>query len=141
MHGTHGEVVQTRLSQEQPLLGQLDARPRYDTSYQTIRRVARDGRLSYRGQLYQVSLRHALSEVCVRESLGGQITIRSLAGIVLPATLVTINGVRLQRHDPAPAVGEHPEQDRLLRLVESPAVERRDLAVYEEVARVAALSR
>lgn len=138
VHGTHGEVVQVRLDREQPLLGQLDVRPRYDTSYQALRRVGRDGRLSYRGQLYQLSLRHALSEVVVREALSGQLTIRSLDGVVLPAALVTTEaGPRVQvvEHDPA----THPAQHQSRWPMDAPVVELRDLTVYEEVARVAAL--
>lgn len=137
VHGTHGEVVAQRLAQEQPLLGHLDARPRYDTSYQTIRRVARDGRLSYRGQLYQLSLRHALTEVQVRASLAGAITIRTLDGAMLAATPIVDEGMR--PHQSAPEC-RPPEKTEVLPLVESPTVEVRDLARYEEVARVTAIA-
>jgi transposase len=137
VHGTHGEVVQVRLDRELPLLSRLDARPRYDTSYQAIRRVGRDGRLSYRGQLYQLRLCHALTEVCVREALGGQVTIRSLEGAVLPAALVGDDpaGRRVGGED----VTARPARRELLAPLGAPAVELRDLAVYEEVARGAAL--
>jgi hypothetical protein len=136
VHGTHGEVVAQRLAQERPFLGRLDARPRYDTSYQAIRRVARDGRLSYRGQLYQLSLRHALTEVQVRESLAGAMTVRALDGAVLTATPLTDDGV----HPHQPALERHQPEEVLPR-GESPTVEVRDLARYEEVARVAAIAR
>jgi transposase len=78
VHGTHGEVVLTRYLAEAPLLGSLDGRPRFDTDYHAIRRVGRDGRLSYKGSLYQVSLQHALSEVAVSENLNREVTIRTL---------------------------------------------------------------
>lgn len=141
MHGTHGEVVAQLLLQEQPRLGHLDAQPRYDTSYQAVRCVARDGRLSYRGQLYQLSLpgtrfRVSLSEVQVRDSLAGAITVRALDGVVLSAAPITDEGMRPQHYEPERG---HPKEAELLPQVESPAVEVRGLARYEEVARVAAI--
>jgi transposase len=78
VHGTHGEVVLKRYLEEAPLLGSLDGRPRFDTDYHLIRRVSRDGRLSYKGKVYQVSLEHALSEVEVSENLDREVTIRAL---------------------------------------------------------------
>lgn len=139
VHGTHGEVVLKRFAEEEPLLGKLDGRPRFDTDYRAWRHVAKDGRLSYRGQLYQVALSHALSEVEVRENLDGQVTMRSQEGHILPFALILPGKVvpdRLLRipEAPAPASGE-----RVMRLITwaEPAVETRDLAVYEEVAHAA----
>ena len=80
VHGTHGEIVFTRYLAEAPFLGSLGSRPRFDTDYHAIRRVGRDGRLSYKGSLYQVSLEHAFSEVEVVESLERAVTIRALRG-------------------------------------------------------------
>lgn len=132
-HGTTEEVVSVRLAEEGPLLGRLDARPRYDTSYQALRRVGRDGRLSYRGQVYQVPLRHALSTVRVSESLDGRVTLRSAEGAVLVGLPVTATGVPADRPRPARAAAEGGLP--LLGAGAAPVVEARDLAVYEEVGR------
>lgn len=132
VHGTHGVVVAERFAEELPLLGHLDARPRYDTSYQAVRRVGRDGRLSYRGQLYQVSLRYILTEVEVRESLQGTVTVRALDGTPILAVVVD---QPLQRSRLEQAHPDGGDQNPVL--LASPVVEQRDLAAYEEVARVA----
>ncbi len=156
VHGTHGEVVGKRYAEEAPLLGKLDGRVRFDTDYHSIRRVGRDGRLSYRGRLYQVALRHALSTVEVAESLAGQITIRARSGsgevvrfaglspgMVAPRELVWADepgresgasGLGLARGGLSSAaqvclVGSG--------AAEPPVVQVRDLLVYEEVARAA----
>ncbi len=152
VHGTHGEVVYKRYLEEEPLLGKLEGRPGFDTSYHWLRRVGRDGRLSYRGKLYQVALRHALSDVEVAENLAREVTIRSKNGqlvryevvdpgkvasrqVVQPAERVEALGQGErhhqweQRQEPGRGVGR-------LRLVswEEPLVETRNLRVYEEVA-------
>lgn len=141
VHGTHGEVVLKRFAEEQPLLGTLIARPRYDTDYHAIRRVGRDGRLSYHGKLYQVQLTHALGEVEVAESLEGKVTIRSKSGQPLPAELIVAGESATQPNQwrlPAKADGRGAE---LLWLPhrDHPFVETRNLEVYEEVARAASL--
>jgi transposase len=149
VHGTHGEVVLKRYAEEEPLLGKLDARPRFDTDYHAFRRVGRDGRLSYQGQLYQVALKHALGQVEVAENLDGKVTIRARADqkgdggeilrseLVLPGTVASHEVLRrVERVETArKALGG------LLRVVyrDEPLVETRDLAVYEEVARAASL--
>ncbi len=141
VHGTHGQVVAKRYAEEEPLLGKVHGRPLYDTDYRSLRQVGRDGRLSYRGQLYQVSLSHALTEVEVAESLEGKLTLRSKEGQVLRTHLV-------ERSAPLPRprvlkeereVGEG--ELRALRLVPREEVEARALSVYEEVACAAALTR
>lgn len=141
VHGTHGEVVLKRFAEEEPLLGKLDGRPRFDTDYRSLRHVAKDGRLAYRGQLYQVALSHALSEVEVRENLDGQVAIRAKDGQALRFALILPGKVvpdRLLRGPVTPAVAEG---EPLLRLIarEEPVVVTRDLAVYEEVAHAAHL--
>ena len=145
VHGTHGEVVLKRYAEEEPLLGKLDARPRFDTDYHALRRVARDGRLSYRGQLYQIPLKHVLSHVEVAENLDGQVTIRAKgegggilrSEVVLPGKVASKQLLR-----PAESV-EAPQgaTGGWLRVVygDEPLVETRDLGVYEEVARAASL--
>jgi transposase len=134
IHGTHGEVVAERLRQERPRLASLDARPRYAIAYHSVRRIGRDGRLSYRGVLYQLSLAHALTEVRVDETLAGEITIRTFDGRQLHAH--PVDGPARPRLDLDRYLSE---PARSLQLVApEPVVELRDLAVYEEVARAAA---
>ena len=149
VHGTHGEVVLKRYAEEEPLLGKLDARPRFDTDYHALRRVGRDGRLSYHGQLYQVPLKQALGQVEVAENLDGRVLIRAKAdqkgdsGEILRSELILPGKVASRELLRA---AESPESARnasggLLRVVyrDEPLVETRDLAVYEEVARAASL--
>jgi transposase len=157
VHGTHGEVVLKRYAEEEPLLGKLDARPRFDTDYHTLRRVGRDGRLSYRGQFYQVPLKHALSQVEVAENLDRRVTIRAKAdqkgagGEVLRSQLILPGSVASREllrsgesvETPRKAARAGLGQLRVLYRDEpplsTPVVELRDLAVYEEVARAASV--
>lgn len=127
VHGTHGEIVADRLVRERPHLGSLMGRPRYDTAYHASRRVSRDGRISYGGQLYQVGLRHALSTVEVAEELDGQLRFTATTGAVMRYVLVSAA-------PPRPPAAE-PEFPRLPLLAPRPApiVPLRDLAIYEEV--------
>jgi hypothetical protein len=142
VHGTHGQVVAERYAEEAPLLGGVHGRPPYDTAYRSIRRVARDGRFSYRGRLYQLGLVHALSEVEVAESLQGQLTVRSGAGQLLRVRAVELSSPLarpvIAKRGPRVADGG----EGLLRLLcQAEEVELRDLAVYEEVAHAAASTR
>jgi transposase len=154
VHGTHEEVVRHRYAEEQPLLGKLQGRPLFDTAYHSLRRVGRDGRLSYRGQLYQVGLRHALSEVEVVESLLGDLTMRSALGEKLRWEVVTGGKVAAPEvvmarditggdvgKKPGQGLGQGGSRGSLLRLIRGgePTVQRRELAVYEEVARASRL--
>lgn len=52
VHATHGQVVRLRYAEEAGQLTNLGTRAPYDTAYRSLRRVGRDGRLSYRGKLY-----------------------------------------------------------------------------------------
>jgi transposase len=142
VHGTHGQVVAERYAEEAPLLGNTRGRPPYDTDYRSIRRVARDGRLSYRGRLYQLGLLHALSEVEVAESLEGVLTVRSGDGQLLRCRAVELAALPARPVAPkrGPRVADGGEG--LLRLLcDAEEVELRDLAVYEEVAHAAASTR
>ena len=159
VHGTHGEVVLKRYAEEEPLLGKLDARPRFDTDYHALRRVGRDGRLSYRGQLYQVALRHALSQVEVAENLDGKVTIRAKADqkgdgggilrseLILAGSVASSQVLRPNEYTRAESVETaRKTSGGLLRVIyrdeppmTTPVVETRDLGVYEEVARAASL--
>lgn len=142
VHGTHGQVVRERYAEEAVLLGKSCGRPPYDTDYRSTRRVARDGRFSYRGTLYQLGLLHALSEVEVAESLEGELTVRSSEGQVLRTRAVEVPASLarpvVQKREPRVADGG----GALLRLVcHGEEVELRDLSVYEEVANAAAPTR
>lgn len=142
VHGTHGAVVRTRYAEELPLLGTLVGRPRYDTAYHHLRRVGRDGRLSYRGDVYQLPLAHALTTIEVSEDLAGQVTLRAAAGQTLASVIVRVGEAPPPLPPPRapdPASGGPP--CGLLRVVypSAPMVELRDLALYEEVARAASV--
>jgi transposase len=149
VHGTHGEVVATRYAAEAPLLGKLVGRPRFDTAYHALRRVGRDGRLSYRGKVYQVGLRHALGTVEVTEGLTGEITLRGPVGervrfALVPPGAVAPKDVVWADEFAGGTARKAPIGEGVGPLIlvggigrASPAVEVRDLTVYEEVARAA----
>ena len=157
VHGTTREVPYERVGQERRL--RIDEQPAYDTSYMEDRRVAKDCTLSYRGNRYSVPYRYAGKTVVVREPVaGGRLEIyrdirviaehRLAAGrgvmVIDPAHYEGIEGQRRQRGPgkagpamsapveltPGPGVG---------RGFVPPEVEQRSLAVYEEVADVAAV--
>jgi transposase len=138
VHGTHGEVVEKRYAEEAPLLASIDARPRYDTSYRSLCWVGKDGRLSYRGRLYQVGSTYALGEVQAEEDLQGEVRFRGKDGRLLRAEEVSVQPAR-GRARPAAQGGSHLGPVGQLRVVrpEAPVVQTRDLGVYEEVARAA----
>ncbi|MBI2761373.1 MAG: IS21 family transposase [Chloroflexi bacterium] len=141
VHGTTGEVVAARLAREQPDLGRLDARPRYDTAYQHLRRVGRDGHLSYQGQLYAVPLRYALATITVREALEGDLTLVAPDGHQLPTVLVGTDPLSASvAPAPRPTASQDTRPLPLLGGAPAPVVPVRDLAVYEEVAHAAAAS-
>jgi transposase len=149
VHGTHGEVVCKRYAEEEPHLSKLDARPRFDTDYHAFRRVGRDGRLSCRGQLYQVPLKYALSQVEVAMNLAGKVTIRAhsdskgVGGEIVRSHLVVAGIVTAGGGAQSAQSGETVAKATggRLRMVyrDVPVVETRDLAIYEEVARAASL--
>ena len=149
VHGTHGEVVLKRYLEEEPLLGKLDGRPRFDTDYHALRWVSRDGRLSYHGQLYQVPLKHARGQVEVAENLDGKVTIRAKAdqkgesGGILRSELILAGKVAsrevLRPAESAETVRNAPGGRLRVIYRDEPLVETRDLAVYEEVARAASV--
>lgn len=143
VHGTHGEVVLKRFREEEEALGRLEGSPCYNTDYRSVRRVGRDGRLSYHGQVYQVGLKHALSEVQVDESLKGEVKVWEEEGQLLRAERVSqvgrgVGWERLRGEDSEGACGPS-DLGQLIR-VREPEVETRDLEVYEEVARAAGIS-
>lgn len=140
VHGTHGAVIWTRYMEEMPRLGTLVGRPRYDTAYHHLRRVGRDGRLSYRGDVYQLPLAHALTMIEVSEDLAGRVTLRAAAGQTLAAVIVRAGEAPPPVRPPrAPDPARAGSLCGLLHVVypSAPTVEIRDLALYEEVARAA----
>lgn len=122
MHGTVKEIVAERFVRERPALGPLP-RQRYDTSYLESRHVGWDAYIDVRGNRYSVPGRLAGCLVTIRIGLEG--TLRVFAGGELVAN-------HLLRTAEAGWVTV-PEHHRKL-WQEALQVERRPLAVYEEVA-------
>src|SRR6266487_6330792 len=155
-HSTTREVPYERLSKERLLL--LDDQPDYDTSYMEDRRVAKDCMLSYRGNRYSVPFRHAGKTVLVREPVsGGKIQIYRDIQLIAEHQLAEGRGVMVidpthyqglaeRRRDRGPGSAS-PAVERIElspgpgvgRGFLPPEVEQRSLAVYEEVADVAAI--
>jgi transposase len=121
VHGTVHEVVADRFEREAPSLSPLPG-IRYDTSYRERRGVSWDGYIDVRGNRYSVPDQLRGSPVAIRISLDGVLSVY--------ADEVTVAEHRLRSVrdgwviDPA-------HHDALWR--ETLHVERRDLAVYEEV--------
>ena len=155
-HSTTREVPYQRLTQERLLL--IDEQPDYDTSYMEDRRVAKDCMLSYRGNRYSVPFRFAGKTVLVREPVSrGRIEIYSDIKVIAEHRLAEGRGVMVsdpahyeglaeQRHPrgpappkPSPAAVELTPGPGVGRGFLAPEVEQRSLAVYEEVADVAAI--
>lgn len=138
IHGTHGEVVAERYAREAPRLASILGKPRFNTDYQVLRRVGRDGRLSYRGRMYQLPLSAAFSEVQLDEALSGTVTVRSKAGERLPLQVVTQEAsLGVVSVWPNPADTVNAVELLLAASRRTPVVQTRDLAAYEEVAGVA----
>jgi len=157
MHSTTREIPCQRLLQERLLL--LDEQTDYDTSYMEDRRVAKDCLLSYGGNRYSVPFRFAGKTVLVREPVnGGRIEIYSDVKVIAEHRLAAGRGAMVidpahyeglaeqrRRRGPAPPPESSPGAVELTpgpgvgRGFLAPAVEQRSLAVYEEVADVAAI--
>jgi hypothetical protein len=154
-HGTTREVPHDRLPNERLLL--ICEQPDYDTSYMEDRRVAKDCTLSYRGNRYSVPFRYAGKTLLVREPVAaGNIEIyhdlevvaqhrlaEGRGAMVLdPAHYAGLNERRVDRRpiaaSPIQATELTPGPGVGLNFV-PPEVEQRSLAVYEEVADVAAI--
>jgi transposase len=123
MHGTVGEVVAERFAREQPHLQPLPA-VRFDTSYRERREVAWDGYIEVRGNRYSVP-----DQLC-GQTVGVRIRLDDTCAVYDADDRVVVT----HRLQPAAAgwatVPEH--HQRLWR--HALQVERRDLAVYDEVA-------
>jgi hypothetical protein len=150
-------VPYLRLPQERLLL--IDEQPDYDTSYMEDRRLAKDCLLSYRDNRYSVPFRFAGKTVLVREPVtGDRIEIYSDVKGIAEHRLAEGRGVMVidPVHDeglaekrrprgPAPPAGgssapvEWAPGPGVGRGFRAPEVEQRSLAVYQEVADVAAI--
>jgi len=122
VHGTVREVVAERFGREAPYLSPLP-RVRYDTSYREQRQVSWDSYIDVRGNRYSVPDRLCGSVVIIRISLEGILSVYSGETKVAEYRLRAVQ-------DGWVTIPEH--HARLWR--DTLHVERRDLAVYEEVA-------
>ena len=121
VHGTVKEVVSVRFAREAPALQELPP-GRFETDYHQTRKVAWDGYIEVRGNRYSVPGDQAGKVVQIRLSLDG--------GLGVYADERCIARHRLcDAADGWSSVPEH-HQDLWQRL----SVERRNLAIYEEVA-------
>lgn len=124
-HGTVKEIVAERFAREAPYLKPLPA-IRFDTSYREQRAVGWDGYIDVRGNRYSVPDKLCGAEVVVHISLDGVLKVFDRAGQLVA------------RHLLRPVVqgwSYEPAHHRDLWQQTLPAVERRSLEVYEEVAR------
>jgi transposase len=122
VHGTVKEVVRERFHREVPFLGPLPA-ARYDTSYRERRFVGWDGYIDVRGNRYSVPSELCGNTVTIRISLEGMLAV--YAGDVKVAEHRLCNAAEGWQTVPT-------HHAKLWR--DTLRVERRDLAVYEEVA-------
>lgn len=125
VHGTVKEVVAERFAREAPHLAPLPA-TRFDTSYLEHRLVAWDGYVEVRGNRYAVPDTHVAQRVRIRISLEGLLAVYDES----TEQKLIEHPLRPASEGWATVPGVH---QRLWR--QAFDVERRDLAVYEEVAR------
>ncbi len=121
-HGSLGEVVAERFAREAPALSPLPAR-RFDSSYRLTRQVAWDGYLELQGNRYSVPDGLCGQQVSLRLDLEGGIRVFDAAGRLVAEHRFKPIGEGWQ------TIPDH--HRRLWR--EALAVERRDLARYEEL--------
>jgi transposase len=121
VHGTVKEVVEERFKRERPHLRPLPA-TRFDTSYREYRVVAWDGYVDVRGNRYSVPSELSGKTVEIRITLDGRLR-------VLSGDEVVVEHVLRRRSQGWVTVAAHHEA----LWKETLRVERRDLAVYEEV--------
>lgn len=123
VHGTVKEVVAERFERERPFLRDLPA-VRFDTSYREYRVVAWDGYIDVDGNRYTVPDELRGKGVEMRISLDGRLR-------VIAEDRVVIEHALRPRSQGWVTVAAHHEK----LWQETLRVERRDLGVYEEVAR------
>jgi transposase len=120
VHGTVKEVVAERFERERPRLAGLPTR-RFDTSYREHRVVGWDSYIDVRGNRYSVP-----SELCGKR-VGVRITLDDELRVFDDERLVASHRLRPRGWVTTPSHHERLWEEAL-------SVERRDLAVYEEVA-------
>ena len=123
VHGTHGEVVIERFRQEQPQLKALPAH-RFDTSYREIRHVAFDGYIDIRGNRYSVPAGVIGQPVACRITLEDTLRVFDTGD----------NLIATHRLKPAQEGWTTVPDHHAGLWADTLKVERRDLAVYAEVA-------
>jgi transposase len=121
-HGTVHQIVAERFTQEASTLQPLPAR-RYDTSYWELRHVSWDAYIDVRGNRYSVPASLAGRRVSVRIALDGLLTVFDQEACVARHRLVSADQGWV-------TVPEH----HATLWASTLDVERRPLAVYEEVA-------
>ena len=153
VHATTREVPLERWLREG--LAPLNGQPDYDTSYVSHRQVAKDCLVSYRGNRYSAPHHYAGKSVVVREPLdSSMVRIFHQRELIAQHRLGTGKGEMIV--DPA-HYARLPRRERILTLTAPaaiaeltpgpgvglhhpvPVVELRSLAIYEEVAHVAAV--
>lgn len=122
VHGTVREVVAERFAREAPTLQPLPAR-RYDTAYWEMREVGWDAYVDIRGNRYSVP------DGLVGRPVRVRITLDGVAAIYDGEQCVTQHVLRPAAHGWATVPAHHATL-----WADTLAVERRPLAVYEEVA-------
>ena len=122
VHGTVKEVVAVRFQREQPQLQPLPVH-RFDTSYVEPRVVAWDGYVDVRGNRYSVPAALCGQSVTVRLTLEGQVSIWDRQG----------QCVAVHPHRPAAYGWSTVPAHQAALWPPAVVVERRDLAVYDEV--------
>lgn len=123
IHGTVKEVIGERFLREAPALGALPA-TRYDTSYREHRMVHWDGYIDVRGNRYSVPSEFGGANVAIRIGLDGRLCVTA-------GDMVIAEHHLRKASDGWVTVSDH---HRTL-WQNTFHVERRDLSVYEEVAR------
>jgi hypothetical protein len=122
VHATVHEVVAERFAREAPTLQPLPPR-RYDTAYRESRQVSWDAYVEVRGNRYSVPAALACQSVQVRLTLDGTLTVYD------GEHCVAQHALRPAAHGWATVPDHHADL-----WADTLTVERRPLAVYEEVA-------
>ena len=122
VHGTVKDVGAARFQREQPQLQPLPVH-RFDTRYVEPRVVAWDGYVAVRGNRYSVPAARCGQAVTVRLTLAGQVSLWDRQG-----QCVAVHPHRPAAHGGSPVPAHH-----AARWPPAMVVERRELAVDEEV--------
>jgi transposase len=123
VHGTVKEVVDERFLREAPVLGALPA-TRYDTSYREHRVVHWDGYIDVRGNRYSVPAEFGGATVTIRIGLDGRLSVMAGDAVIADHCLRKASEGWVTVSDHHRTLWQN-----------AFSVERRDLSVYEEVAR------